>query len=65
MTWPNTILIRVQTLYVITYKSNSGNLTRAGRSDDESTRGRNSNESNDGSNNEDTDKHNVSSETGE
>ena len=65
MTWPNTVLICVQTLYVITDKSNSGNLTRAGRSDDESTRGRNSNGSNDGSNNEDTDKHNVSSETGE
>ena len=68
MTWPNTVLIRVQTVYtvyVITDKSNSGNLTRAGRSDDESARGRNSYETNDGGNNEDTDKHNVSSGGGE
>ena len=50
---------------MITDKSNSGNVTRAGRSDDESTTGPNSNGSNHGSNNEDTDKHNVSSETGE
>ena len=81
MTWPNTVLIRVQTvytLYVITDKSNSGNLTRAGRSDDESARGHdvyetfepkhssgNSYGSSDGGNNEDTNKHNVSSGRGE
>ena len=78
MTWPNTVFIRVQTLYVITDKSNSGNLTRAGRSDDERARGHdvhetfepkhssgNSYESNDGGNNEDTDKHNVSTGGGE
>ena len=78
MTWPNTVLICVQTLYVITDKSNSGNLTRAGRSDDERARGHDVHEtlepkqssgnrygSNDGGNNEDTDKHNVSTGGGE
>ena len=62
---PNTVLIRVQTLNVITDKSNSGNLARTGRSDDESAGGHNSYESSDGGNNEDTNKHNVSSGGGE
>ena len=33
VSWPNTVLIRVQTRYVITDKSNSGNLTTDGDTD--------------------------------